>query len=458
MNALRRRRLRTRVCAATLTALGLGVAAAPGCAGPGLASRHRSLEGEWRASQVAPAREADDALGEAASVLSRPDLVRAVLERNPSIEAARQAWRAALERYPQVTSLADPSVGYAVAPRSFGSSAVSDANRVDVSQRLPFPGKLSLRGEVALASAEAAGGDFEGARLRLAETASLLFDDYYFAARALEINAAHLALLEELLRIATARYAAGEGSQQDPLQAELEGARLLHEERSLRAESLITSARINALLHRPPAAPLPPPPQQLGAVPPEPLDRAALVERALRDRPDLRAAHARVRARESSVALARREFFPDLTLVGGWDGFWQESQLQPMVGLEIDLPIQLARRRAALAEARAELAGAASERTALEDGVRLEVETAAEQLSEAHHLLGIVESRLLPAARDRAAAARAGFVAGRNDFDALIEAERSLRDAELEREQALVDLSRRHAELSRATGALPVLP
>ncbi len=431
-----------------------------GCHGQG--ARHRELEQSFAASAAGGGGSSSASAAEpdpfaTAAQLEREPLVREVLGRNPSIDAARQAWRAALERYPQATSLEDPTVGYAVAPRSFGSSAVKDGQRVDLAQRLPFPGKLRLRGEIALAEAEAAGNDFEGARLRLAELASLLFDDYYLAARALEINAAHLALLEDLLRIATARYAAGEGSQQDPLQAELEGARLLHDERSLRTERHLTAARINALLHRAPGAPLPPPPRRLAEPAPEPTDRAALVERALRERPELRAAEARVRGRESSVALARREFLPDVTLVGGWDGFWQEREIRPSVGLEIDLPIRFARRRSALAEARAELAGAASERASLEDEVRLEVETAAERLSEAHHLLGIVASRLLPAARDRVLAARAGFTAGRNDFDALIEAERSLRDAELEHEQALADLSRRHAELSRATGALPEL-
>src|SRR5262245_196901 len=432
-----------------------------GCAGPALDARHRELEQGFAARSGAaaagapPAADRDPLATEA--TLEREALVREVLLRNPSVEAARQAWRAALERYPQATSFDDPTVGYAVAPRSFGSSAVNDGHRVDVSQRLPFPGKLRLRGERALAEAEAAESDFEGARLRLAETASLLFDDYYLADRALEINAAHLDLLDELLRIATARYAAGEGSQQDPLQAELEQARLLHDERSLQTERQVTSARLNALLHRPPGAALPPPPRRLPEPAPEPIDRAALVERALRERPELRAADARLRGRESSVALARREFLPDVTLVGGWDGFWQESQLRPSVGLELEVPIQLARRRAALSEARAELAGATSERAALEDEVRLEVETAVERLGEAHHLLGIVSSRMLPAARDRVEAARAGFAAGRNDFDSLIEAERSLRDAELEHEQALADLFRRHAELSRPTGALPEL-
>ncbi len=433
-----------------------------GCASPGLGARHRELEQSFAARAPggdgsASPRASDPDPFAAAAQLEREPLVREVLRRNPSIEAARQAWRAALERFPQATSLEDPTLGYAVAPRSFGSNAVKNGQRVDLAQRLPFPGKLRLRGEIALAEAEAAESDFEGSRLRLAEMASLLFDDYYLAARALEINAAHLDLLGELLRIATARYAAGEGSQQDPLQAELERARLLHEERGLRAERQIAAARINALLHRPPGEALRPPPGRLADPPPEPVDRAALIDRALRQRPELRAVEARVRGRESSVALARREFFPDVRLVGGWDGFWQETELRPSVGLEIDLPIQIARRRAALAEARAGLAGAASERAALEDEVRLEVETAAERLSEAQHLLRIVASQLVPAARDRVEAARAGFEAGRNDFDALIEAERSLRDAELEHEQALADLSRRHAELSRATGALPEL-
>jgi outer membrane protein TolC len=440
-----------------------------GCAGPGLGARHRELERGFASSGPAPAlasgplREPSPA-GEdpfaGAAEIERGALVREVLRRNPSIEAARQAWGAALERFPQATSLDDPSAGYSVAPSSFGSSRVEDGHRVDVAQRLPFPGKLGLRGEVALAAAEAAASDFEAARRRLAETASLLFDDHYFVARALEINAAHLALLEELLEIAAARYAAGLGSQQDPLQAELERARLLHDERGLQAERRITCARLNALLHRPPEAPLPPPPAQLGVVAAEPSDRAALVERALRERPELRAADARLRGRESSVALAHRDFFPDVTLVGGWDGFWQkeERELRTAVGLEIELPIRFARRRAALAEARAELAAAASERAALEDEVRLEVETAAERLAEGHHLTEILESRLLPAARDRVAAARAGFESGRNDFDTLIEAERSLREAELERERALAELSRRHAELARAIGAVPGLP
>ncbi len=458
MNFLRRRRPRTRACVAALSTLGVGVALVPGCAGPGLASRHRSLEGEWRASEAAPAREADDApLWESASVLSRPALVRAVLERNPSIRAARYAWKEALERYPQETSLEDPMLGYGLGPASFGARDIDPANKVELSQKLPFPGKLSLRGEIALAEAEAVAGDFEAVRLRLATLTSLLFDEHYFLGRSLEINAAHQELLDEFLRIATVRYEAGEAAQQDPLQAEAERAHLLHDEVVLRSELRVASEQLNALLHRAPDAALPPPPRELELPPPSDLDREALLAEALAGRPELRAARARVAGRESGVALARREFFPDVSVVGMYDGFWQESPLQPFVGLELNVPLQLARRRAALEEARAGLVRAQSERASLEDEVRLAVASSASRLEEARHVAHLYQNHLLPAARDQVEAARAGFETGRNSFLALIDAERNLRNVELGYQETLANLGRRLAELDRALGRIPGL-
>ncbi len=443
----------TRASAAFLIA----VLSLVGCASPELGARHRELEKSFVARAPGATLDPEDPFARTPQ-LERERLVQEVLRRNPSLDAARQAWRAALERFPQETSLDDPNAGFGVAPRSFGSNAVRDGYKAELAQRLPFPGKLSLRGEVALASAEAAENDYEALRRRLAETASLLFDDYYVVARAIEINDIHVLLLAELREVALARYAAGEAAQQDPLQAEVEHAHRLHDGAILRSELRVTAARIDALLHRRGETPLPPPPPRIDAPAIETLDPNALVERALRERPELRAAEARVRGRRSGVALARREFLPDVTLVGGWEGLMQESELRPVVGFAIDLPIRVARRRAALAEARAELSGATSERAALEDEVRFEVRSAVERVEESRHVLHLLEKRLLPAARDRVAAARAGFETGRNGFDALIEAERQLRDAELDRETAVADGCRSYAELERAIGALPGLP
>jgi len=436
-------------------ALGLLVATACTTAAPS----YRSQSEAWhRASdRDSISSSSGDDLFEESRALEREALVRLVLERNPSIQAARYAWRAALERYPQVVALDDPMAAIGVAPRSIGSNAVDDAPKFDLSQKLPFPGKLRLRGEAALAESEVAAHDYEAARLRLATMASLLFDDLYVAARSLEINREHVALLEEFQRIAAARYEAGEASQQDPIQAEVQLAHALHRDVVLRTALQITGEQINALLQRAPSASLPPPPKRI-AVSMDPLaPTEELIEIALAEKPELAAAGARVRAEESRFDLAKREYFPDFTVVGSYNRLWQERDLQSFVGLQLNVPLQLPRRKAAVEEAEARVEAARSERIAREDEVRFAVQSGVDRLAEAHHVERLFRVRLLPAARDQVAAALSGFEAGRNSFLALIDAERNLLNAELGYEEALANLGRRRAELDRALGRVPGL-
>jgi outer membrane protein TolC len=437
---------------------GLALAAAlAGCVGPGLAAREHALAQRLEAStSVAAPALADDPFRGHAS-LERAALIREALRRNPGIDAARSAWRAALARYPQDTALEDPMLDGAIGPRSFGSDEVDTGFSVALAQPLPFPGKRALRGEMALAEAEASSQSYEDERLRLAATASLMFDEHYLAARAIEQNDRDLALLEDLSKGALARYEAGSGSQQDALLAEAELAMLLHREVELATSQRRTAERINTLLHRLPELPLPPPPATLEVPGLGEVDAAALTERALAERPDLRAARARVAAREQAVALARREYFPDFTLIGSYDRFMQEVPLQPRIGLALNVPLQLGRRRGALDQARAELAGARSEAQRVEDAVRFGVASGVDRLREAHHLVELVRDRVLPVARDRLAASRAAFESGEGTFLELIDADRGLRNAELGAEEAVVTLWRRRAELARVTADVTAL-
>ena len=443
--------MRKDLCASAAAAA-LAISLSSGCA----ASWSPSVREQRQAWQRAETRAESAAIHEdpfaGAAVLERAALVHAVLERNPSLHAARHAWRAALERAPQETAFDDPMLGLGVAPLSFGADDLDPGMRVDVSQRVPFPGKLALRGEVAIAEAEIASRDFEAARLRLASMASRLFDEYYLAARSLAINAEHVRLLADFQRVATARYETGESTQHDPLQAEVEYSHALHREVVLATRVRVVAEQIQTLLHRAPDAPLPPPPADLALPAEAPEDAEALVADALAARPDVAAADARVRAGESRVDLARREFLPDFTVSAAYDTIWQETDLQPFVGLSFDLPVQVGRRRAALAQAQAELAGAQSERDARVDEARFGVRSGMLREREARHVLHLIESQQLPAARDQVEAARSGFVTGRSEFFSLIDAQRTLLRVELELEEARADVCRRRAELDRARG------
>ncbi|HVR28984.1 MAG TPA: TolC family protein, partial [Thermoanaerobaculia bacterium] len=164
---------------------------------PALAARARAGDEdvirEARAKESVPSaveRDEPDVI-RSAERLERSVLVAAVLERNPSIEAARQAWRAAVERPAQAAALDDPMVSYGLAPLSIGSAAVRFGQELEVAQPLPYRGKRRLRGSIAAAEAEGLLAGLGELRLELARRAAILHADYVLVHEALRINAEH---------------------------------------------------------------------------------------------------------------------------------------------------------------------------------------------------------------------------------------------------------------------------
>jgi cobalt-zinc-cadmium efflux system outer membrane protein len=383
-----------------------------------------------------------------AATLDRAALTAAVRERNPTLEAARLAWRAAAARPAQERALDNLMVSYGAAPLSLGGG-VPFGQSLEVRQALPYPGKRRVRTAMAEAEAEAAFQGYQKALLELTTEASLLFDDWYLVHRALAINAEHRLLLADFQSVAAERYAAGLAPQQSPIQAEVEGGRLLLRDAELETERRRVTARLNALLHRAADLPLPPPPARLPDPEPPPADD--LPAAALAGRPEIAGRAAEVRVREAALEAALLERRPDFEVMASYSSMWMDPEHRFMAGVAVDLPIWRQRTEAARAEAEARLAQARSERAALEDQVRAQVRTALDRLDETRRALSIYRDRLLPAARDQIRAARAAFETGGGFLD-VIEAERSLRDLELGHEETLTEAHRRRAELDRVLG------
>src|SRR5712692_3392931 len=100
-------------------------------------------------------------------MLSEETLVDQVLERNPTLAQMTAAWQAAMERIPQAKSWDDPMLSGVIAPSSFNTSQVEPGYRLEVSQKILFPGKLRLKGQAASAEANASRNDLEDARIQL---------------------------------------------------------------------------------------------------------------------------------------------------------------------------------------------------------------------------------------------------------------------------------------------------
>lgn len=360
------------------------------------------------------------------------------------------AAQAAAARYPQVTSLDDPKVEAFVGPQSVFSERVNPAYRVEISQAIPFPGKLALRGEGAAGEAVAAGADLADARLQLAEAARSAFADYFLAARAAEVNEEGLGLLRGFRENAQARYRTGQGEQQDVLQADVAIARQRERAVGLDRARRVAQARINTLLNLPPDRPLPRPPKELAALPG--LPSAGELRELAAGRPDLAAVRARLAADEAAVGLALKEYYPDVEAMAAYDTFWDRQQLRPMVGVRVNLPVRLDRRDAAVAEAQARLAQRRAELDRLTAQAALQVQEAYEQAQEAERAIKLYEETALPAGRENVRLARTAYATGKVPFFNLLEAQRNLVELRDREYELRAEARRRRAALDRATG------
>jgi outer membrane protein TolC len=391
--------------------------------------------------------------------LSVEALIEQVLARNPTLAEMVAAWQAASARYPQVTSLDDPMFGTTLAPASIGSNQVDFGYRLEISQKYPWYGKLGLRGANAQAEASAAGHDVEDTRLQLVESARNAFFDYFLVDRALAVNEEALRLLKEFRENAETRYKTGQVAQQDVLQADVEIGRQRERQVTLERMREVAVARINTLMHLPTASPLPPPPKQLQLAEPAP-DVQVLQAAAVSRRPDLQALADRIAAEEASLALARKEFYPDFEVSAAYDtimGNGPTRDLAPQVALRMNLPVRKARRDGAVSEAEARIAQRRAGLDRQRDQVSLQVQEAYAQVRERERVVRLYTETILPAAEANVKAAQSAYVTGKIPFLSLIEAQRNvvgLRDRYYE---ALAEYYRRRAALERAIGG-PLLP
>ena len=371
-------------------------------------------------------------------------LVAEVLVRNPSLQAASAAWRAAAERYPQAVSLDDPMFAYMVDMDNGGGWMV------EASQKLPWSGKRALRGCAASADADAMRGDIGDVRLRLSESTRTAFYDYYLVRRRIEVNASTHGLLVQFREIAWNKYQVNQTTQQDSLQADVELASLESRQTELSRDEKIAVARINTLLHREPDHPLPPPPAEiplLGSLP----SAETLQQTAAESRPDLYAARSRIRAEEANLALAEKEYYPDVNLVAKYDGFMPEG-MRSQVGMELNVPLRRGRRSAAVCEASERLQQRRAEYQERLDQVRFEVQSAVDRAAQAQQVIRLYEEKILPATQRSAESALANYSSGKLDFLRLLDAERQVYSQREMYYQSVAEHHRRLAELDRAVG------
>ena len=391
------------------------------------------------------------------SPLSSTRLVNAVLSRNPTLPAMQASWEAASSRIDQASALDDPLLSYKMAPQTIGESDLEYGQKIELSQKMPWPGKLHLRGQAAEYEASAAFENVNSMRLELSAKAKMLFAEWYFIHEAIRINRANQKLLQEFRKIALSRYSRAMASNQDALSADVEFNLLKHQDIKLKREKQVLLAKINTLLNREPDAAIPLP----NRLPDPPIlpNSKLLREKAIQARPELKAQEARIQAFKARTDLAEREFYPDFNISAAYNSLWDEDKKRFTIGVGVNLPLDQSKRRAAETEARAKMKQAEWDEVDQLAKIGEEVQIAYDKVEESRQVIALFRTQLAPLAEENLEAAKLDYRTGIGDFLTLISAEKNLQKTQLQVERALTDAYRRLAELEWAVGSIePLTP
>ena len=158
-------------------------------------------------------------------------LVEEALQNNTEIKSAERLWRAYLERPTQVSTLPDPMFSYSRFGANVETRVGPQENVLALSQEIPFPGKLSLKGKMANQDALAAEHKYEATKRDVVFKVKQTYYDLYWVDQSIAILNQYLVLLKDFTRVAEQKYATGQGIQANVLKTQVEISSTLERKR-----------------------------------------------------------------------------------------------------------------------------------------------------------------------------------------------------------------------------------
>ncbi|MDP2941823.1 MAG: TolC family protein [Candidatus Omnitrophota bacterium] len=388
--------------------------------------------------------------------LSLPALIDEARKGNPEILAAKKRWEASLARVPQAKSFDDSIVGagFQYTPGSpFQLSKTPSMERMlSFSQFLPFFGKLSLKGKIAVVESQMFASEYKNKELEIINGVKNAYYGLFINQKEIELNQQSFELLRGLAKVAEAKYAVGDISQEEVYKIHLELARLNNTLENLGQEKLSRQTRLNALLNKGPESPL--------GVPGLGEDTAftaddirQLYQETILNQPELAIFSYAIERNKYAKSLAKRSFFPDLMA-----GIAQRGITTGTIGpwdllLSFTLPIWFwTKQRYQVKEAIANLEEAEAAYKAMQNRAFAEVKDLVTKIEIAKNKIQLYKTSLIPIIEGSIDSSLAAFRSGKGDFMMFLDSQRMLIENKMDYYKALVEYNISLADLERVVG------
>ncbi len=382
--------------------------------------------------------------------LKLQDLVDEAIKNNHDIIVAESRVAASEHRIPQAKSLPDPMFMFGYQNEGFKRFNLGKSEDAQLmfgaSQMFPFPGKLSLKGEMAARDSEALRASYIGIRLKTIEKIKELYFDLFYVYKSIDLIRERTALFSRIEDAALSRYSSGMGPEQEILMAQTEKYMLLEKEEMLKQKIQSGEAMLNLTVGRDINFPLGRPVEQEGTPLDTSMDEFFTIH--VEHSPFVKEKEEMVAAAETRVKMAKKEYYPDLTLAANY--FRRGGELEDMWSLTTTVNIPLyyrTKQKQAVLEAEASLAEAEHELWGMKSMLSSTIRDNFTMVKTAERLMELYRDGLMPKTHQDFESALAGYRTGKIEAITVITRLKALLDYEtlywgqfVEREKAIARL------------------
>jgi cobalt-zinc-cadmium efflux system outer membrane protein len=383
--------------------------------------------------------------------LTRQQAIDLARTQNPALAAALEQVAQARARISQATALPDPTFEATLEEETgFLNPATATSKDLGVGLTIPFPTKLKLGGDVARSDFHATELSVEQLRQEVAAQASQAYDALLVAIREHEDLTQSRVLAQDFLTKTEARLLAGTVPRIDVVKAKVDVAQavnaLIANERALAT----SRAALNRVLGRAPGAPVEAT-DPLDVPPPLP-DLETLVQIAATARPEAQIVSEQQRGAHAATRLAKQFWFPDVALTLSRNHTAGDPAAYSTV-VSATLPLFFwQHHNGPIAEAEHRELEIQDTRRDVLAQVELDVRTAYVAADTAQRQALYLRDELMPEAQEAyEIAARTYGLGGSSALD-LLDAKRTLLDAQSQLAEALGAANDARADLERAVG------
>jgi outer membrane protein TolC len=391
-------------------------------------------------------------------LLNLEELIEEALQNNPEILAQKKRWEVFKEKVHQAFALEDPMLGLGIIslPTNFSFKEEDmTMKEVSISQKFPFPGKRPLIRDMAEKEAEAVFTEVQEKANRIVREVKATYYELSYNYRSTEITERNKEILENFAKIAETQYAVGMGIQQDVLKAHVEVSKMVDELIMLGQRRRALEAKLIALLNRSSESPIGKPEEV--AYKKLPLNTGELQKTAIETNPTLKGMKKMIEAKEKAYALAKREYYPDLTArfaYGQRDNGPEMKRRDMFTGMvEINIPIfYKSKQDRKVAEAKADIQAIEAQYQAMRNEIQFMITDMATMIQRVERQLELYKTGIIPQANLQVSSAMSAYRVNKADFMTLLDSQMTLYKYELEYHQALTEYEKNVASLEAVVG------